>query len=330
MQHPPFNPFDPLCFQPDVCFLTGRKLVEGQTKYAVPVFPEWLVARYDLGEKRMEMLGGNRMMYRDMLLPASEETVQAIGRLDKLTQEAFEAGYDAVKALPGLTLFQWMARVMYGVLYQDLVHAALQQEAQGKAFRLAPLMQQKFKNLLFMLQSLVRPVQFEAFTPWSLAVCRVRVSRDILNYKDETRKLNFCLGMNGFGMVACLQDNGEVAGFHQDLLEKISDQVLHPAQFEELYARFLYANHLLRETPDYLLQEAGETLVFQLPENPQPAQPLFGPWDDKTFAQVLANKWEPWGIPINQIYQFPNSPVSFLINERTQQFIPAAAVRLDY
>lgn len=331
MQRPLFNPFQPLNFQPDICFLTGQAFTENQSRYSVPVFPEWLLRRYEMGEKKIEMLGGNRMKYQDMLLPASEEVVLAIDQLDAVTQEAFEQGYEAVKALPELTLFQWMARVMYGVLYQDFTHAILQHEAQGRTLRISPLMQQKLRNLLFMLQSLVRPVQFAGFTPWSIKVCRVNVSRDILNYKDETHKLNFCLGMNGFGVAACLQDNGEVARFYQDILEKIGDVNLHPAQFEELYGRFMYANYLLREIPDYLLHEKEGAVVFELPDaSGQEDRPLYAPWDDKIFAQVLANMWEPWGLPIGQIYQFPNSPVSLLINEHTHQLIAPEAINLDY
>lgn len=329
MQHLLFNPFEPLHFQPDVCFLTGQKFTENQSRYSVPVFPEWLLNRYDLNEQKMEMLGGNYMLYRDMLLPASEETVQAIDRLDAGTQAAFEAGYEAVKALPEITLFQWMARVMYGVLYQDLTQAIREHETQRRQLRPSALMQQKLKNLLFMLQSLIRPMRFEGFTPWSMKVCRVAVSRDILNYKDETKKLNFCLGMNGFGVVACMQDNGEVAKYYSDILGKIQDQPLHPAQFEELYGRFMYANYLLREMPDYNLTEADDTVIFHLPEATE-SKPLFARWDDKIFAQVLANMWEPWGLPVDQIHHFPNSPVSLLIHEQTQELIPKESVLLDF
>lgn len=330
MKNPPFNPFEYLTFQPDVCFLTGRELGIGQKKF-VPVFPEWLIKRYHLEEAQLTMLNWNKMKYGDMMLPASDEVVVAINRLDDATQKAFEQGYEAVNALPELTIFQWMARIMYGVLFQDLNYTIVQRELKGQSFKLSLVMQRKFKNLLFMLQSLIRPVVFEAFTPWSMKCCRVNVSKDVLNYKDETHKLNFCLGMNGFGIVACLQDNGEIAEFHKDILRKIGDNILHPAQFEELYGRFMYANYTLRETPDYELSEEKENaLVFRLPQEANKNVPKFAKWDDKIFAQVLTNMWDPWGIPIQKIYTFPNSPISYLIDEFTQELIPKEKVDLDY
>ena len=59
----------------------------------------------------------------DMLLPASKEVAMAISESDKLTQKAFEEGYESVVQLPEIILFQWMAHVMYGVLYQDISYA---------------------------------------------------------------------------------------------------------------------------------------------------------------------------------------------------------------
>lgn len=324
-----FNPFDSLIFQPDICFLTGAFLTE-DTRCMIHAFPTWLMQRYHLEDANMMMLDGDRMFYKDMLLPASKEVAEAISKLDKITQKAFEEGYDSVVQLPELILFQWMARVMYGVLYQDFSYAISQQERRRKEFKVSPLLRKKYKNLRLMLQSLVRPVNFENFSPWSIKCSRVNISKDILNYKDETRKLNFCLGMNGFAIAACLQDNGEVATFHQDVFEKMRDATLHPVQFEELYARFLYANYLLYEIPDYIITAKGEALNFQMPENPYKGAPHFKEWEDKMFAQVLTNAWAPWGIPSKEIYMFPNSPISYLIDEFTNEFIIPDTIKLQY
>lgn len=319
-----------MTFQPDICFLTGRRL-EGSAKFSIPVFPKWLIDRYHLEEATLTMLEWNKMKYTDMMLPASEEVFEAIEALDAVTQKAFEQGYDAVIQLPELTIFQWMARVMYGVLYQDFTYSISKKAAKGSSFHISPLMERKLKNLLFMLQSFIRPVEFKGFTPWSIKCYRVNISKDILNYKDETHKLNFCLGMNGFSIAACLQDNGAVANFNKDILDAIGDATLHPAQFEELYGRFMYTNYLLRELPDYSITEKENgTLIFHLPEFPDQEKPQLAPWQDEIFAQVLANMWEPWGIPLKQIHKFPDAPISFLINDFTHQFIPSEALKLDY
>ena len=112
----PYNPFEPLNFREDICFLSGAPLSESQT---VPVFPEWIIRRYQLEDTSIAMLAGNRMKYPEMVLPASGKVAEAIENLDKVTGKAFCEGYEAIMALPELILFQWMARIMYGVVYQD-------------------------------------------------------------------------------------------------------------------------------------------------------------------------------------------------------------------
>ncbi len=323
-----YNPFEKMSFEGDTCFLTGVPITDLTTQ-KISVFPEWIIQRYNLEQASMAMHSGYRLKYQEMTMPASPTVVAAVQALDVLTQRAFEQGYEAVVQLPKVILFQWMARVMYGVLYQELAFQVKHHKEKGSAFQLSDFMQMKLGNLLHLLQSLIKPVVFEGFEPWTIHCFRVGVSKDVLNYKDETKKQNFCLGMNGFGILACLQDNGAVSKFHQDLLEKIGDKTLHPAQFEELYGRFMYANYLLRELPAYQIREEGDKLVFTLPEDERKHLPLFAQWQDNIFAQVLTNMLEPWGIPIQQIYRFPDPPVSYLINEMTQELIPASEIALD-
>jgi len=328
MKHPPYNPFEPFSFNKDTCFLTGKKLDDSNRNFVLSI-PEWILKRYNLEDITIVMLDSNRMKYKEMLLPASDEAVKAINELDEVTQKAFGQGYEAVIKLPEITLFQWMARVLYGVVYHDFVFAIRQHKERGTDAQPSPLLQRKLKNLHFMLQSLIRPVKFKDFTPWTIRCYQVNISKDIFNYKDEPHRLNFCLGMNGFGIIACLQDNGEVATYHQKVLEKVGSARLHPAQFEELYGLFIYANYLLREIPDYKLTEEGDSLVFHLPDFDR-AAPLFAEWKDETFAQVLANLWQPWGITLEKIYTFPNSPISYLIDESTNEFIKPERVTLPF
>lgn len=324
-----FNPFEPLSFGQDICFLTGQKLDESN-KHLVSAFPTWVLERYNLGQKNLVMLDYHQIKYKDLLLPASKEVAEAVNNLDKITQKAFEEGYEAVIKLPELTLFQWMARVMYGVLYQDFTYVISQHKKTGENLEFNSLTHQKVKNLHFMLQSLVRPIVFNGFKPWSMRVYRINISKDIFNYKDETRNLNFCLMMNDFGIASSLQDNESVANYNIDVLNEIGNATLHPAQFEELYARFIYTNYIMRNFDDYTLTQEDETIVFTLADDTHKAYPRFSAWVDETFAQVLANFWKPWGITITQIHTPPNSPISYLINEVTREFIKPEEITLPY
>ena len=294
----------------------------------IPVFSEWLIKRYALHEKTMMMLAENRVSYSDLKVPCAPEVIKNhLAPLERIIQTAFESGYDSVKQLPRLPLFQWMAKLMYGVLYNDMVHGIEQMKKKNESFKISPLLAKKFGNLHSMLQSVIQPMEFEKFQPWSIEIFKVNYSTDLFNYKDETKNINFSLGMNGFGVVACLQDNGENEIFHKDLLDKIGDHILHPIQFEEVCARYLYSNYLLNTSKIYQFEESEQGVKVTLETDPSTkGKPLFNKWEDKTYSQVLANYWKPWGLTTKDIYSFPNSPISYLVNEYTNEFIDPATI----
>ncbi|HWZ23412.1 MAG TPA: hypothetical protein VNW06_12195 [Cytophagaceae bacterium] len=324
-----YNPFLDLKLNPDECFLTGKKITSAEEQ--IYVFPEWIMDRYLLREKTFTMLGdGNITKYSSLRLPCSEAVIQALDPFEKEIEQAFSAGYDEVKKLPEERLFQWMAKLVYGILYNDLSTAIKEQNRRGERLSLSLYLRNRFRNLHLMLQSLVTPMEYKGFKPWSIEVVRIKYSKDVFNYKDETNKLNFSLGMNDFGIVCCLQDNGENSNYHKELMAKIGDRILHPVQFEELCGRFIYSNYLIKGSPEYTLQLGDDKVYVEPILAKQGQRTLFEPWEDEMFGQVLANYWKPWGIAMSDIIVFPNAPISFLLNDYTDELIEPESISLPY
>ena len=326
-----FNPIENLHFNARTCFLTGADL-DTEDQY-ISVFPEWILDRFSLRDKRFKMLDQvTGIQYQDIQLPCSQQVKNALDSLEEEIQSAFTKGYDEVKKIPEERLFQWMGKIVYGVLYNDLcleISRAIKKE-KSKEFKLSPLLKERFGMFHLMLQSLIMPVEFKGIKPWTICIVKLKYSRDIFNYKDEPMNLNFSLGMNGFGIIACLQDNGIVGNNQKEIINKIGEKILHPIQFEELCARFLYANYLLKYRSKYNIKISEEKIIIEaiLPEEKE--DQLFAPWDDNMFAQVLAGYWEPWGFAKNDIITLPDSPISFLENDYTYQFIEPDSISLPY
>jgi hypothetical protein len=59
-------------------------------------------------------------------------------------------------------------------------------------------------------------------------------------------------------------------------------------------------------------------------------QNLYDPWEDEMFGQVLANYWKPWGIPMSEIVVFPNAPISFLLNDYSDELIEPESISLPF
>ena len=325
-----YNPFENLHFNSEECFLTGKKI--SSIEEQISVFPEWLINRYSLKDKTFTMLEQNIVKYQDLKLPCYTDVIEnALNPLEEEIKKAFSAGFEEVKKVPEVRLFQWMAKLVYGILYHDIVYAMKRQNAKGQKFTISPWLTTKFKNLHLMLQSLVVPMEFKGSKPWTISVVKIKYSKDVFNYKDETNNLNFSLGMNDFGIVACLQDNGENGIYHKELTDKIADKTLHPIQFEELCGRFIYSNYLLNTSAEYKIQPTENSVYVEaVPLPVHNEKPLFRHWDDKMYGEVLANYWKPWGLGKNEIITFPNSPISYLINEYNYELIEPDTISLPY
>lgn len=304
------------------CFFSGQDV---SINDKISVFPEWLLTRYALHDKFMGMLNWNRVKYGELFIPCHPSAKARLDVFEREIQSAFESGFEAVKDLDLDTVFRWMARLQLGVLYHDIHYTIELGRKRNRPFSLSPLLRRKYTDLHFMMQSIVSPVRWER-RPYSMVVKKLNYSKDIFNFRDETKNQNFSLAMNGFGLVACLQDQGANLVYHEELLRKMNDATLHAIQFEELCARFIYSNYLLRQHHGFTtIYENGCFIMRPVDEIPISE---FAPWEDKMFASVLEDYFKPWGLEPKDIYTFPDSPISFLINENSNEFIVPEEISL--
>lgn len=325
-----YNPFNNLYFNNNTCFLTGEE-IEEQQNY-ITVFPEWVLDRFLLHDKKFTLMDNvTSFNYNQMVLPCSTKVKNAYNLLDQEIKAAFENGYQSVQEIDSQKLFTWMGVFVYCVLYQDLLIEKEKKQKQNVEFDISPTLKNRFALFHLMLQSLVAPISFGAIKPWGITIVKLKYSKDIFNYRDDTVNLMFTLGMNGFGIIATLQDNGIVMQKEQALLHKINQATLHPIQFEELKARFIYNNYLLQFKPKYIIKQHADCLDINAVEfKANDISTLFANWNEKTFADVLSEYWKPWGLKKNEIYTFPNAPLSFLENENTYNFIEPDTIDLPY
>src|SRR5690554_2770057 len=322
-----YNPFDDLIFDEHFCFLSGDLTTE-----TITVFPEWVMDHFKFGDERIEMLDKVKAYkYSDLKLPCSPEVKTAFADLDLKIQEAYKMGYEGMAALDEELIFQWTGRMVYGLLYHEMVYESNRLQRRGEVFSLSPYLKERFRLFHLMLQSLIAPVSFAERKPWSIAVFPLKYSSDIFSYRDDTVNLLFSMGVNGFGMVVCFQDNGAIGERLSDILEKIDGQTLHPIQFEELYAHFHYSDYILQAKPEYNIQSSEDGVrIESLPMKAANGKDLFGFWDDDMFAQLLANYWSVYGIPREEILQFQKPRLSYLEAPYSGDFIPFEAIDLPY
>ena len=313
MDNLPYNPFNKLDFRGKKCFLSG---VETEAGDEITVFLQWLMEQFELSNKPFKLLDESMATYGVLKVPCSPITKKAIHALDEEIRLAFNTGYDAVSKLPSLKLFQWIGTLVYGIIYNEIRIGIRQHQAGGEPFLLSEGLKHKFGNLQLMLQSLIKPIDFEERSPWTIRLFKVDNSPEVFNYRDEINTLTFSLAMNDFGIIACLQDNGANAIYHDEVLEKIKGQQLKAIQYEELIARFYYSNYLFNRLPEYNVLPTAEMLYVEaMPLRGVSSKPLFDDWQAKPYGQVLETLWKPWGLTLFEIIKNPDKPLSFLFDE---------------
>lgn len=308
-----YNPFDEFVFDNKTCFLTGSKLNSADEQ--IQVFPVWTMRAFDLEEKPFKMLDESIVTYKKLKLPCSADAASALEKIESQVEKAMAQGYEAVKSLNETTLFQWTAKILYGVVFNEIQVGVRQAMLSGEQINFSQALVHKFRNLHQMLQSVIHPMEFEQRNPFSIVVLPVDNAPDTFIYRDEINTLIFSLRMKDFAIIATLQDNGTHGVYHEEALKKIEGHVLHPVQFEEICARYFYSAYLFNKLPEYSFMETPQQVFVEpMPLMDWTMKPIFDPWQTKTYGQVLENFWKPWGYTLFEIIKDPDNPMTFISN----------------
>ncbi|MFZ4863081.1 hypothetical protein ACL9RF_12960 [Sphingobacterium sp. Mn56C] len=309
-----YNPFQAFTFDNKTCFLTGKELQSVEEK--IQVFPVWMMRAFDLEDKPFKMLDESMLTYKKLQLPCSMEAAMAFEKVESAVERAMQQGYAAVKQLDEQILFYWVAKILYGVVFNEIQVGIRQSVLSGEEMNFSQALVQKFRNLHYMLQAISVPMEFEHKNPYSIAVFPVDNAAETFMYRDEINTLIFSLRMNDFAIVATLQDNGTHAIYHEDVLKQVAGHTLHPIQFEEICARYFYSAYLFNRLPEYTYMETPQKVFVEpMPLNDWTLKPIFDDWQVKTYGQVLENFWKPWGYTLFEIIKDPQRPMSFITDE---------------
>ena len=297
-------------FGRNVCFLCGDPLIDGGTEEHV--ISRWAQERFDLWNQRMVLLNGTSIPYRQLTIPCCFPCNNLhLQPIETAVSEAVQRGVDAVRQLGDHTLFLWLGKMFYGLLYRELFLDADRREPSLGTITDPDLLRQ-YELHHYFLQSSRVPMRFEGDFPASVFVYHTKEPPDRKHgwdFRDNLGSMFISCRVGKVGMIAALQDGGAQRlcdGFYP----KVQDFPLHPAQFRELTARSLYTSFLASRTPKYLIADGPEYQVFQMPLGGLSTKPLFYSWDQGDYAQVLSQVTE---YPFERLYHPPDKVMSWLL-----------------
>ncbi|RYY13911.1 MAG: hypothetical protein EOO04_31095 [Chitinophagaceae bacterium] len=303
-----YHPFPTFDFHFRKCFLSGM-----ESNDTTPLFPGWLMDMAEFsGDEQMKLLDEHAHTYKSMLLPVNTSVMHDLDLFEQRISSAFSLGYAGVSKLSELDIFNWLGKLLYGLIYLEMHNGIKQNVLSSDGMNMGQGLMHKFGNLHAMLQGLIRPMTFENFVPWSIQVFEIDDKYLPFSFKDEINTMTMSLKFKDFGIIACLQDNGVNEKYHNGILAATTGKPLSLPQFEEICARFYYSAYLFNRLPEYdFMVIEGECFVEPMPLKGMLSKPIFDEWQHKTYGQVLENFWKPWGHLLFEILKDPQHPYSY-------------------
>jgi hypothetical protein len=232
------------------------------------IFPKWVQNRFSLWNQKLTLLNGTTIPYRHLTIPCCAQcNNEHLHPIEKRVADASLGGPNAVAALDQLTLFLWLGKIFYGILYKELF---LRRDRASK--RKCPIVTKEMLRAFAMhqvfLQAARLPFQFTPSIPASIFVFQVAAKgekRFHWDFRDSLVHQTVSCRMGNIGILAALQDGGAQRDSREVYWSEYQGLKLHPVQFTELTAAFFYAASLLNRVPKFMIFEGEPNQVVQNP-----------------------------------------------------------------
>jgi len=297
-----FNPFEPPhTFDATRCLISGQPLQSDEELR--PVFTvEWM-DNLNLWEQKLTLPHGGTLAYPDLKLPVRHECWK--GGLDAVARKCpnlILAGAHTDGWTNTEQIYQWLCWLFLGTLYAEM--KAVQTHALQHQAWTAPAFLQRYRMIHLSLQGACYPLQYLGYDPGSVFILKIQDSAtlqpllvpskspsDSFDFKCSSNTQTLAVRVHGTGLMASLGDNGAHLAFFEDEFKPLRSLELMPIQWDELFARMCYRNHLLRPVFEYGISYADAqdpTTYLQMRIPPEFAhQDAFEPWSDRDYASVL-------------------------------------------
>lgn len=310
-----YDPESNRSFSADRCFLCGISV--GETESEEHVFPKWMQKEFNLWNQRLFLLNKTSIPYKSLTIPCCHTcNTKYLSTIETKVAKAYRGGYKEFRNIDECTLFIWLSKIFYGLLFKELLLPYNRAE-QNNDEKIIPVeIFEQFRMAHYFLQAARIPLTFKSFVPWSIFIFESQVSKDCklnFDYHDSFFDLTFGIRMGEISIVACLQDNGTQAIVMNEYIKELQSLRLHPCQFTEIFAKTTYAQRLLNRVPKYITVDSSNGLdVISPPLQGLSTKPVYDEWSHEEYAKCLSTITQ---LPIEQIFVPPHLVRSCLHNE---------------
>lgn len=310
-----FKQIEEHSYTPDNCFLCGCELTD-DIKTFEHVIPKWLQHKFNLWDQKITLLNGTLLPYRNLTIPCCLDcNNHHLRPFEDDVKKAFEDGFEAMSELPDETLFYWLGKIYFGMMYRELF-LNLDRSDPEKGPIITPEYLDSFYSHFLFLQGIRGQISFSNFFPASIYLFKTQKPHEIeaqWDFIDNHQTLFISIRMAGIGIIALLQDckSTKHMEHHLDVHKEV---YLHPLQFRELSAKILYKGILMNRTPKFLNTQTGngpvETRMLSL--QGFSSKPIFDDWNNDEYSILLSHLL---GLPLEVCQPEKGQTYTWLVNE---------------
>jgi len=277
------------------CFACGGAASTGRGEH---VIPKWLQAKYSLQDKKLTLLNGTLIPYRQLTVPCCDLCNNGfLSGIERQVQAIQDIG-EVTTAEETLALGRWMAKILVGILVKET--SLLQDRKYPALGKIVPSdFIEELHHCQLILQSARKATMFRCLHgphPFSLYWYKI----------DENAETSFDLSTNIVGQSIAIRAGGLGVAFVNDGGLQLNasakgpfdllGRTVAPHQFSELAARVHYKSSLRDATHFYINSETPTLLTIeQHTVRPYTSTILAGgemqvfePWDNEAFAYLAS------------------------------------------
>jgi hypothetical protein len=279
------------------CCLLCRQVPDDAEKTEEHIFPKWVQRKFDLWNEELHLINGSTIPYRQLTVVACRRcNNDFLNPLEIMVSNAVESGYEAVSKLPRFVLAQWLAKLYLGIRQKECsLNIDRRDPALGPIF--TPELLKHLDLMSYWLNTCRIPIR-EGPPPSSVIVCRAKVPKSVkdqFDFKDMTalfgrRTIAATIRMADSAIFIHFMDYNSHNEQLGDAFVKQLPAALHPFQFNELSAQWLYKASLMRLNVQAERLLVGEDFVFHQfsRKSTHPDGCLYADWNQEEYARLLS------------------------------------------
>lgn len=294
-----------------------RRYTDRKNRTKEHVYPEWLQKKFNLWNDSLVLLNRTSIKYRNLTIPCCKTCNSIMGaKIEKPIQQAVDGGYNEFIKCDKTTIFQWLNKIAYGVLYKETSMKLDRSKPDSVSIYSVEEMKEHKMQYTF-LKSVISGTNFHK-KPYSILIFRIKNDQPHYWAWENPFLHTFCIQMNDIGIISCLMDNGLNEEFFMSF-EKQSSLInhhIHPAQFLEICAMFVYKVSRLYNQPFYFTcfdDDGNPSDIISLDMHGD----VFYSWDQEEYSKLFSSllRDNNYALNVENIYQENGLVASILWDE---------------